>query len=40
MTDGISIILDGKEILIEKLEDYYRSIEGIANVETKEVGLI
>jgi elongation factor 1-beta len=26
--------------LIEKLEDTYRSIEGIQNVETKEVGLI
>ncbi len=36
----VTTIMPDASGLIEKLEDYYRSIDGIANVETTEVGLI
>lgn len=36
----VTTIMPDAAGLIEKLEDCYRSIDGIANVETKEVGLI
>lgn len=39
MLEVTTIMLDSGG-LIEKLEDIYRSVEGIQNVETKEVGLI
>ena len=36
----VTTIMQDSGGLIEKLEDIYRSVEGITNVETKEVGLI
>jgi elongation factor 1-beta len=36
----VTCIMQDAEGIIEKLEDFFRSIEGISNVETKEVGLI
>ncbi len=36
----VTTIMSDTAGLIEQLEDFYRSIDGIANVETKEVGLI
>lgn len=36
----VTTIMPDSAGLIEQLEDFYRSIDGIANVETKEVGLI
>jgi translation elongation factor aEF-1 beta len=36
----VTTIMPDAAGLIEKLEEYYRSIDGIANVETTEVGLI
>jgi|WetSurMetagenome_2_1015567.scaffolds.fasta_scaffold12980_3 translation elongation factor aEF-1 beta len=36
----VTTIMPDAAGLIEQLEDFYRSIDGIANVETKEVGLI
>jgi translation elongation factor aEF-1 beta len=39
MLEVTTIMMDSGG-MIEKLEDIYRSVEGITNVETKEVGLI
>ena len=39
MLEVTTIMLDSEGIL-EKLENAYRSVEGIQNVEAKEVGLI
>lgn len=39
MLEVTTIMLDSEGIL-EKLENVYRSVEGIQNVEAKEVGLI
>ncbi len=36
----VTTIMQDSGGLIEKLEDIYRSVEGIQNVETVEVGLI
>jgi translation elongation factor aEF-1 beta len=36
----VTCIMQDAEDIIEKLEDFFRSIDGISNVETKELGLI